>query len=153
MDHSWRALAKGPARSIVETAIASGKLTMFVAGLEASGLIEVLRAKGPFTVFAPTDRALNKLPAGTFDTLLRNTTVLLEVLNYHVITGNVPARDLIMGDVMTLQGSPFLASASPDIRVNGSRVTRADIVATNGIIHAIDAVMVPRHLQLLAIAA
>lgn len=153
MDHSWRALAKGPARGIVETAVASGRFTMFLAGLQAAGLMEAMNPEGPFTVFAPTDRALKKLPVGTYRTLLRNTDMLSEVLNYHVIAGSVRTREVRLGEVMTLQGSTFLASASPDIRVNGSRITKADIVATNGIIHAIDAVMVPKHLQLLAVAA
>jgi uncharacterized surface protein with fasciclin (FAS1) repeats len=82
MKHSKSGPSTGPAKSIVDTAVAAGKFTKFVAGLNAAGMIEVLSRKGPFTVFAPTDKALNKLPAGTYGTLLRNTAKPEEVLNY-----------------------------------------------------------------------
>jgi uncharacterized surface protein with fasciclin (FAS1) repeats len=108
---------------------------------------------GPFTVLAPTDEAFKKLPAGTYDTLLKDTSKLKAVLNYHIVAGTFTAKDVRMGEVTTLEGSAFTASASPDVRVNGSRITQADIVATNGVIHAIDALIVPRHMQLLAAAA
>jgi uncharacterized surface protein with fasciclin (FAS1) repeats len=153
MIHSKSVPATGPRKSIVDTAIAAGKFTQFVAGLKAAGLIDALSGKGPFTVFAPTDKALNKLPAGTYDTLLKDPAKLREVLNYHVVAGSIMAKDVKAGEVMTLQGSAFTASASPDVRANGSRLSQADIVATNGVIHAIDQVMVPRHLQLRAVAA
>lgn len=153
MDQSKSVPVAGPAKSIVETAIAAGKFTTFVAGLKAAGLTESLSGKGPFTVFAPTDEAFKKLPAGTVDSLLKDKTKLAAVLNYHVVAGTFLAKDVKAGDTMTLQGSAFIASASPDLRVSGSRITQADIIATNGVIHAIDAVMVPKHVQLIAAAA
>jgi uncharacterized surface protein with fasciclin (FAS1) repeats len=153
MDHSKSVPAAGPANNIVDTAIAAGNFTKFVAGLKAAGLIEALNGKGPFTVFAPTDEAFKKLPLGTYDTVLKDKAKLATVLNYHVVAGKFMAKDVKVGETMTLQGSAFTASASPDLRVNGSRITQADILATNGVIHAIDAVMVPKHVQLLAAAA
>lgn len=153
MDHSKSVPASGPAKSIVDTAMAADHFTKFVAGLKAAGLIEALSGKGPFTVFAPTDEAFNRLPAGAYETLLKDTAKLKAILSYHVVSGTFMTKDVKAGEVMTLQGSTLTASASPDVKVNGSRVTRADIVATNGVIHAIDAVIVPRHMQLLAAAA
>jgi uncharacterized surface protein with fasciclin (FAS1) repeats len=153
MDHSKSVPASGPAKSIVDTAIAAGQFTTFVAGFKAAGLIETLSGKGPFTVFAPTDEAFKRLPAGAYEVLLKDTAKLKAVLSYHVVSGTFVTKDVRTGEMMTLQGSTFTASASPDVKVNGSRVTQADIVATNGVIHAIDAVLVPKHLQLLAAAA
>jgi uncharacterized surface protein with fasciclin (FAS1) repeats len=153
MEYSKIDPAKGPAKSIVDTTIAAGNFTTFVAGLKAAGLTEALNGKGPFTVFAPTDEAFKKLPRGAYEDLLKDTTKLRAVLNYHIVSGTFMAKDVRPGEVMTLQGSALTATASPDVKVNGSRVTLADIVATNGVIHAIDVVNVPRHLQLLAAAA
>lgn len=143
-----------PARSIVDTAIAAGKFTTFAAGIKAAGLTDALAAKGPFTVFAPTDEAFRKLPPGAYDALLRDSAKLKAVLNFHVVAGYFMARDVKSGEVMTLQGSTLTAAVSaPDVRVNGARVTQPDIVATNGVIHAIDAVILPKNWQLLATAA
>ena len=144
----------GPARNIVDTAIAAGNFTIFAAGLKAAGLTDELAAKGPFTVFAPTDEAFKKLPSGAYDALLRDSAKLKAVLNYHVVSGHFMAKDVKSGEVMTQQGSTLTAAGSPaDVRVNGARVTKADLVATNGIIHAIDAVILPKNWQLLAAAA
>jgi uncharacterized surface protein with fasciclin (FAS1) repeats len=153
MDQSKSVPATAPAKSIVDTAIAADHFSKFVAGLKATGLIEALSGRGPFTVFAPTDEAFDRLPAGAYEALLKDTAKLKAILNYHVVTGTFLTKDVKAGEVMTLQGSTFTASEAPGVKVNGSRVTQADIVATNGVIHAIDAVMVPRHLQLLAVAA
>jgi uncharacterized surface protein with fasciclin (FAS1) repeats len=153
MDHSKSVPATKPAKGVVDTAIAAGHFTKFVEALKAAGLIETLSGKGPFTVFAPVDTAFGRLPAGAYEALLKDTTKLKAVLNYHVVSGTFMTNDVRTGEMMTLQGGTFTASASPDVKVNGSRVTQADIVATNGVIHAIDAVLVPRHLQLLAAAA
>ena len=114
----------------------------------------MLKGKGPFTVFAPTDEAFKKLPVGAMDALLKDSAKLKAVLNYHVIPGHVPARDMKTGDVMTLQGSPLKAVvASSDVQVNGAHIRGEDIVATNGVIHAIDTVITPKDWQLLAAAA
>jgi len=149
-----RNINTAPAKHIVDTAVAAGNFTTFAACIKAAGLTDALTGKGPFTVFAPTDEAFKKLPAGSYDALLKDSAKLKAVLNYHVIPGHFLARDLKSGEVMTLQGSALTAAVSPlDVRVNGARVTRADLVATNGIIHAIDAVILPKNWQLLATAA
>jgi uncharacterized surface protein with fasciclin (FAS1) repeats len=143
-----------PAKNIVDTAIGAGNFTTLAAGFKAAGLTGTLAGKGPFTVFAPTDEAFKKLPAGAMDALLKDTAKLKAVLNYHVIAGHVTARDMKSGDVMTLQGSPLTAVvASSEVKVNGAHVRRADLVATNGVIHAIDTVIMPKNWQLLAAAA
>src|SRR5450631_3858788 len=142
------------AKNIVDTAIGAGNFKTLVAALKAAGLADTLANKGPFTVFAPTDEAFKKLPAGAMDALLKDSAKLKAVLNYHVIAGHVTARDMKSGDVMTLQGSPLTAVvASSEIKVNGAHVRRADLVATNGVIHAIDTVIMPKNWQLLAAAA
>jgi uncharacterized surface protein with fasciclin (FAS1) repeats len=143
-----------PTRNVVDTAIAAGNFTTFAAAINAAGLTDTLSAKGPFTVFAPTEEAFRKLPAGAYDTLLRDSAKLKAILSYHVIPGYSMARDMKSGEVMTLQGSTLTASVSaPDVRVNGARVTQADMVASNGVVHAIDAVILPKNWQLLAVAA
>jgi uncharacterized surface protein with fasciclin (FAS1) repeats len=143
-----------PAKNIVDTAIGAGNFTTLAAGFKAAGLTDTLAGKGPFTVFAPTDEAFKKLPAGAMDALLKDSAKLKAVLNYHVIAGHVSAKDMKSGDVMTLQGSPLTAVvASSDVRVNGAHVRRADLVATNGVIHAIDTVIMPKNWQLSAAAA
>jgi uncharacterized surface protein with fasciclin (FAS1) repeats len=143
-----------PAQNIVETAIAAGNFTTFAAGVKAAGLTDALSAKGPFTVFAPTDEAFSKLPPGAWDGLLKDAGKLKAILNYHVVSGYFMAREVKSGEVMTLQGSPLTAAASfAELRVNGARITQQDLAATNGIVHSIDAVILPRNWQLLAAAA
>ena len=141
-------------KNIVETAIAAGHFTIFVAGVKAAGLTDALSAKGPFTVFAPTDEAFAKLPSGAWDELLNDPAKLKGVLNYHVVSGRLAARAVRSGEVMTLQGSTLTAAVAFSIlRVNGARVTQRDVTATNGLVHAIDAVILPRDWQLTAHAA
>ena len=143
-----------PSKNIVDTAIAAGNFTTFVAGIKAAGLTDTLTGKGPFTVFAPTDEAFKKLPTGALDALLKDSAKLKAVLNYHIITGHALAQDLKSGDVMTVQGSPLTAVVSgSDVQVNGAHVRQRDITASNGVIHVIDAVIMPRNWQLLAAAA
>jgi len=143
-----------PTKNIVDTMIAAGHFTTFAAAVNAAGLTGELVGKGPFTVFAPTDEAFKKLPAGGYESLLKDVGKLKAILNYHVVSGYFTARDVKSGEVMTLQGSPLTAAvSSSDVRVNGARVTKADIVTTNGIVHAIDAVILPKNWQLLAAAA
>ena len=142
-----------PVKNIVDTTIDAGNFTTLAAGLKAAGLTDILSKKGPFTVFAPTDEAFKKLPAGAMDALLKDTAKLKGVLTYHVIVGHVSAKDMKTGDVMTMQGSPLTAVvASSDVQVNGAHVRRADLVATNGVIHAIDTVIMPKDWQLSAAA-
>ena len=143
-----------PTKNIVDTVIAAGHFTTFASAVNAAGLTDELGAKGPFTVFAPTDEAFKKLPAGAYDSLLKDVGKLKAILNYHVVSGYFMARDVKSGEVMTQQGSPLTAAvSSSDVRVNGARVTKADIVTANGIVHAIDAVILPKNWQLLAAAA
>jgi uncharacterized surface protein with fasciclin (FAS1) repeats len=143
-----------PVKNIVDTTIDAGNFTTLAAGLKAAGLTDILSKKGPFTVFAPTDDAFKKLPAGAMDALLKDSAKLKAVLNYHVIAGHVSAKDMKTGEVITLQGSPLTAVVeSSEVRVNGAHVRKDDLVATNGVIHAIDAVIMPRNWQLLAAAA
>jgi uncharacterized surface protein with fasciclin (FAS1) repeats len=143
-----------PTKNIVETMIAAGHFTTFASAVRAAGLTDELAAKGPFTVFAPTDEAFKKLPAGSYESVLKDVGKLKAILSYHVVSGYLAARDVKSGELMTLQGSPLTAAvSSPELRVNGVRVSKADIVATNGIVHAIDAVILPKNWQLLAAAA
>jgi len=143
-----------PTKNIVDTVNVAGNFTTFAAGIKAAGLTDTLTGKGPFTVFAPTEEAFKKLPAGAVDALLKDKTKLKAVLNYHIIAGHITARDMKSGEVMTLQGSALTAVVSgSEVQVNGAHVKRADMVATNGVIHAIDAVIMPRNWQLLAAAA
>jgi uncharacterized surface protein with fasciclin (FAS1) repeats len=142
-----------PSKDIVDMAIAAGNFTTFVSAVKTAGLTGTLRGKGPFTVFAPTDEAFEKLPPGALDTLIKDTAKLKAVLSYHVVKGHVVAKDVKSGEVMTLQGSALIASVSPTgVEVNGVRVKQADIIATNGVIHMIDAVTMPKKWQLLAAA-
>jgi uncharacterized surface protein with fasciclin (FAS1) repeats len=141
-------------KNIVETVMAAGKFTTFAAGVKAAGLTDALSAKGPFTVFAPTDEAFAKLPSGAWDGLLKDLAKLKAVLNYHVVSGRFMARAVKSSEVMTLQGSTLIAAVAFSVlRVNGARVTQRDVIATNGIIHAIDAVILPKDWQLVALAA
>jgi uncharacterized surface protein with fasciclin (FAS1) repeats len=144
----------GPSKNIVDTAIAAGNFTTLVAGIKAAGLTDTLNGRGPFTIFAPTDEAFKKLPTGAWNALLKDTAKLKAVLNYHIITGHVLAQDIKSGDVMTVQGSPLTALvSSSEVQVNGAHVRQRDITTSNGVIHVIDAVIMPRNWQLLAAAA
>jgi len=160
MEHSKNAAANQtssthtpPSKNIVDTAIGAGNFKTLVTGLRAAGLTETLAGKGPYTVFAPTDEAFKKLAPGALDALLKDTAKLKAVLSYHVVAGYVTAKDVKAGDVMTVQGSTLTAAVSPSgVQVNGAHVAQADIAATNGIIHVIDAVIMPKNWQLLAAA-
>jgi len=143
-----------PSKNIVETAFAAGNFTTLIAAIKAAGITDTLTGRTPFTVFAPTDKAFEKLPTGAWDALLKDAAKLKAVLSYHVITGHVLAQDLKSGDVMTVQGTPLTAVVSgSDVQVNGAHVRQRDITASNGVIHVIDAVIMPRNWQLLAAAA
>jgi len=151
---SARNTTTAPSKNIVNTMIDACRFTTFAAAIDAAGLSGELAAKGPFTVFAPTDEAFKKLPAGAYDNLLKDKGKLKAVLNYHAVSGYFMAGDLKSGEVTTLQGTPLTAVvSSSDVRVNEARVTKADMVATNGIVHAIDALILPRNWRLLAAAA
>lgn len=143
-----------PSKDIVATAIAAGNLTTFVSTINTAGLTDTLTGRGPYTIFAPTDEAFQKLRPGALDALIRDTAKLKAVLNYHLIKGHLLANDIGAGDVMTVQGSPLTASASSSgVEVNGVGVEQGDIVATNGVIHIIGGVILPKNWQLPAVAA
>ena len=135
------------AADIVDTAVAAGNFTTLAAALEAGGLVETLKGEGPFTVFAPTDEAFAKLPAGTVETLLEpaNKAQLVAVLTYHVVPGMLPAAEVVKYDEAdTVNGARLdIDSSGSGVMVNGANVTATDIMADNGVIHVIDAVVLP----------
>ncbi len=136
----------GMAKDILGTAEAAGSFTTLLAAVKAAGLEEALMGEGPFTVFAPTDEAFAKLPAGTLDALLADPKQLESILLYHVASGKVMAKDVAkMGFVDTLLNRNLTVTASPngDVKINGANVTTADIETSNGVIHVIDTVLVP----------
>ncbi|MBM3612426.1 MAG: fasciclin domain-containing protein [Alphaproteobacteria bacterium] len=140
------AFAGGHAKDIVDTAVAAGSFNTLAAALGAAGLVETLKGEGPFTVFAPTDAAFAALPAGTVEDLLKpeNKDKLIAILTYHVIAGKVMSTDLSEGlKAATVQGSEVTITLTGGAKVNGATISTADIAATNGVIHVIDAVILP----------
>ena len=133
---------------IVATAVKAGSFKTLAAALTAADLVEALQGKGPFTVLAPTDEAFAKLPAGTVDELLKpeNKDKLVAVLTYHVVPGKVMAADLAGKEmkVKTVQGSEVSINGKDGVTVDGAKVIQADIVTDNGVIHVIDAVILPK---------
>jgi uncharacterized surface protein with fasciclin (FAS1) repeats len=131
--------------NLVETADSAGNFTTLLAAAQASGLASILADGGPYTVFAPTDEAFKKLPAGTVDTLLKNPDQLREVLLYHVVPGKVLAADVVSLDsAKTAQGSDVaIQVANGGVMVNNASVIATDIEASNGVIHVIDTVILP----------
>ncbi len=130
--------------NIVDTAVAAGSFTTLCAALTAADLIPTLQGAGPFTVFAPTDDAFKKLPAGTVESLLKDKAKLAAILTYHVVSGKVMAKDITPGDVKTVQGTMITLATAGGATVNGAHVTTADIDCTNGVIHVIDTVLLPK---------
>lgn len=135
------------AADVVDTAVSAGKFNTLVAAVKAAGLVDTLKGDGPFTVFAPTDEAFAKLPAGTVENLLKpeNKEQLVAVLTYHVVPGKIMAGDLAgtKQAVRTVQGSKLTVEAWNGVRVDDARVISADIQASNGVIHVIDTVVLP----------
>lgn len=135
------------AADIVDTAVSAGNFQTLVAAVQAAGLVDTLKGDGPYTVFAPTDEAFAKLPAGTVENLLKpeNKQQLVAVLTYHVVPGKIMASDLSGKKQMveTVQGSKLWVEAWNDVRVDEARVIAADIWASNGVIHVIDTVVLP----------
>ena len=134
---------------VVETAVAAGQFKTLAAALEAAGLIDALKGDGPFTVFAPTDEAFAKLPAGTVEMLLKpeNKEKLKAILLYHVVPGNVTADQVTKLNgrtVKTLQGNSVKVKTAHGVQVDNAKVTQTDIKASNGVIHVIDTVLMPK---------
>ena len=129
---------------IVDTAVSAGSFTTLVAAVQAAGLVDTLKGAGPFTVFAPTDEAFAKLPAGTVEALLNDIPKLTKILTYHVVSGKVLAADVVkLTSAKTVEGSEVKIDASNGVKINDSTVTTADVVADNGVIHIIDSVLLP----------
>ena len=142
MDSASEQMAAG---TIVDVASGAGNFATLVAAVTAADLVETLSGEGPFTVFAPTDEAFAALPAGVLDALLlpENKATLAKILTYHVVSGKVMAADVTDGDVATVEGSTIKLSTASGVTVNGATVVSADVAASNGVIHAIDAVILP----------
>jgi len=139
----------GGEHDIVDTAVEAGTFNTLVAAVTAAGLVDVLKGDGPFTVFAPSDEAFAKLPEGTVDSLLlpENKSKLTAILTYHVVSGKILSGDVKTGRVETLEGSQLLVSKKKGaLMVDQAKIVATDVTATNGVIHVIDAVIMPEDL-------
>ena len=140
------AMAQDAKQDIVDTAVAAGDFTTLVAAVQAAGLVDTLKDEGPFTVFAPTDAAFAALPARTVETLLKpeNKDQLVSILTYHVVPGAVMSSDLTEGMMAaTVQGANVTFTLDGGAKINDANITKADIAASNGVIHVIDKVIMP----------
>ena len=134
-------------KDIVDTAVAAGSFKTLATALTAAGLVDTLKGAGPFTVFAPTDEAFAKLPAGTLDALLKDKAKLTAVLTYHVVPGKVMAADVVkLKSAKTVQGGAvtIAVDAAKGVKVDAAKVVKTDIACSNGVIHVIDTVILPR---------
>lgn len=135
------------AADIVDTAVAAGSFNTLVAAVQAAGLVDTLKGKGPFTVFAPTDEAFAALPEGTVESLLQpeNKDQLIAILTYHVVPAKVMSGDIAgkRAQVLTVQGDRLSVNAKNGVKVDGANVVQADIEASNGVIHVVDKVLLP----------
>jgi uncharacterized surface protein with fasciclin (FAS1) repeats len=140
--------AAGHEKDIVDTAVAAGSFKTLVTAIKAAGLVETLKGKGPFTVFAPTDEAFAKLPAGTLDNLLKpeNKEKLKGILTYHVVPGKVMAKDVVaLKEAKTVNGQMLTITVKDGkVMVDQANVVKTDVAASNGVIHVIDAVVMPK---------
>jgi uncharacterized surface protein with fasciclin (FAS1) repeats len=133
------------AKDIVETAVAAGSFKTLATALQAAGLVDTLKGPGPFTVFAPTDAAFAKIPKADLEALLKDKAKLTAVLTYHVVPGRVLAKDVKPGMVKTVQGSSLtVKTEGGKVMVDNATVTQTDIIASNGVIHVIDSVVLPK---------
>jgi uncharacterized surface protein with fasciclin (FAS1) repeats len=140
--------ARAETKDIVDVAASAGTFNTLVTAAKAAGLVDTLKGKGPLTVFAPTDEAFAKLPKGTVEDLLKpeNKAKLAKILTYHVVPGKITAAD-IKGKkqtVKTAEGSELAVDATDGVKVNEAKVVTADIMASNGVIHVIDSVVMPK---------
>lgn len=133
-------------KDIVDTAVAAGSFKTLAKALTEAGLVETLKGKGPFTVFAPTDEAFAKLPKGTVEALLKDKQKLVAVLTYHVVAGKVMAADAAkLTSAKTVNGQSLtIKAANGTVKIDGASVVKADIAASNGVIHVIDSVLMPK---------
>lgn len=132
-------------QDIVDTAVNSGSFDTLVKAIKAADLVETLKGDGPFTVFAPTDAAFAKLPKEDLEKLLKDKEKLIKVLTYHVVSGKVMAKDVLeLKKAKTLEGESVKIKTKKGVMINGANVTKTDIVTTNGVIHVIDTVLMPK---------
>ena len=138
------AMAASADTDIVDTALAAGDFTTLVTALQAAGLVDTLKGDGPFTVFAPTDEAFAQIPAGDLKALLADKEKLTKVLTYHVVPGKVTAADVAgLTSAKTVEGESVEIDTSNGVRIDGAKVVKADVMASNGVIHVIDRVIMP----------
>lgn len=130
-------------KDIVDTAVGAGNFKTLVTAVQAAGLVETLKGKGPFTVFAPTDEAFAKIPKADLDALLKDKAKLAAVLTYHVVPAQVMAKDVKAGEVKTVNGKMIKITTDKGVMVNNAKVIKTDVAASNGVIHAIDTVLMP----------
>jgi len=131
-------------KDIVETAKAAGSFNTLVTAIQKAGLVETLKGKGPFTVFAPTDAAFAKVPKSQLDALLSDKAMLTKVLTYHVVSGKVMAADVKAGSVKSVAGNNLTVTTTNGVMVDNANVVKTDIIASNGVIHVIDSVLMPK---------
>ncbi len=141
---SVSAVFSAQAADIVDTAVSAGNFKTLVTAVTAAGLVDTLKGPGPFTVFAPTDAAFAKIPKADLDALLKDKAALTKVLTYHVVPGKVMAKDIKAGSVKTVQGGNLTLATMGGVTVNGAKVVAADVATSNGVIHAIDTVIMPK---------
>jgi uncharacterized surface protein with fasciclin (FAS1) repeats len=133
------------AADIVDTAVSAGQFKTLVTALKEANLVDTLKQEGPYTVFAPTDAAFAKLPAGALDALLKDKEKLTAVLTYHVVPGKIMAAQVQPGSVTTVQGQPLTVSTKGSaVMIDQAKVVKADVAASNGVIHVIDSVILPK---------
>ena len=129
---------------IVDTAVGAGQFNTLAKALTAAGLVDTLKGKGPFTVFAPTDAAFAKIPPAQLNALLADKAALIKVLTYHVVPGEIVAADVKAGPLKTVEGESLnVTTSSMGVKVNDANVIKTDVMASNGVIHVIDTVVVP----------
>lgn len=137
--------AENRAMDIVDTAIAAGSFNTLVTAVKAANLVDTLKGDGPFTVFAPTDEAFAKIPADELQALLKNKDALTKVLTYHVVPGKVMAKDVLqIKSAKTVQGQSVKISTADGVRIDNAKVVKTDIETSNGVIHVIDTVILPK---------
>jgi uncharacterized surface protein with fasciclin (FAS1) repeats len=132
------------AQDIVDVAVKAGSFKTLVAAVQAAGLVDTLKGPGPFTVFAPSDEAFAKIPKDKLDALIKDKAALTKVLTYHVVPGKVMAKDVKAGKVKTVQGQEVTLATTGGVTIDGAKVVATDVAASNGVIHVIDTVIMPK---------
>jgi uncharacterized surface protein with fasciclin (FAS1) repeats len=140
-------------KTITDTITAAGNFKMLLSLLKAASFIDTLRTPGPYTLFAPTDEALERLGPGPYKQLLKDIRRLKTVVTYHVVSGTVASKNIKPGELRTVEGNSLMAEVNgAQVSMNGTKVVQADIVASNGLVHAIDGLLLPKSLKLAAVA-